>query len=141
MSVQLTLTVTPKELERQAAAVFHAKPYRVFLALRQDTGLGVGSTSAAWAAEKLATSNGYADVTGTLASGTYNTNTAAFELPAITATFTASGAGFTFRYAVLTDSTTGTNVGYWDYGSSQAVAAGETVTVTLDGTNGVFQAT
>jgi hypothetical protein len=55
--------------------------------------------------------------------------------------WTASGGGFTFRYAVLTDSTTGTNVGYWDYGSSQAVAAGETVTVTLDATNGVFQAT
>ena len=57
------------------------------------------------------------------------------------AAWTASGAGFSFRYAVLVDSTTSTNVGYWDYGSSQAVAAGETVTVTLDGTNGVFQAT
>lgn len=55
--------------------------------------------------------------------------------------WTASGAGFTFQYAVLVDSTTGTNVGYWDYGTSQAVASGETVTVTLDGTNGVFQAT
>lgn len=57
------------------------------------------------------------------------------------ATWTASGAGFSFRYAVLVDSTTSTNVGYWDYGSSQTVAAGETVTVTLDATNGVFQAT
>lgn len=57
------------------------------------------------------------------------------------AVWTASGAGFSFQYAVLVNSTTGTNVGYWDYGSSQAVAAGETVTVTLDGTNGVFQAT
>jgi len=55
--------------------------------------------------------------------------------------WTASGGGFSFRYAVLTDATTSTNVGYWDYGSSQTVAAGETVTVTLDGTNGVFQAT
>lgn len=55
--------------------------------------------------------------------------------------WTASGGGFSFRYAVLTDSTTGTNVGYWDYGSSQTVAAGETITVTLDATNGVFQAT
>lgn len=55
--------------------------------------------------------------------------------------WTASGLGFTFRYAVLVDSTTGTNVGYWDYGSSQVVLAGETVTVTLDATNGVFQAT
>lgn len=57
------------------------------------------------------------------------------------AVWTATGAGFSFRYAVLVDSTTGTNVAYWDYGSSQAVAAGETVTVTLDGTTGVFQAT
>jgi len=55
--------------------------------------------------------------------------------------WTATGAGFSFQYAVLVDSTTSTNVAYWDYGSSQAVAAGETVTVTLDGTNGVFQAT
>lgn len=56
-------------------------------------------------------------------------------------TWTATGAGFTFRYAILWDSTTSTPVAYWDYGSSQTVAAGETVTVTLDGTNGVFQAT
>ena len=57
------------------------------------------------------------------------------------ALWTASGAGFSFQYAILVDSTTSTNVAYWDYGSSQAVAVGETVTVTLDGTNGVFQAT
>lgn len=56
------------------------------------------------------------------------------------AVWTASGGGFTFRYAVLVNSTTSTNVGYWDYGASQAVAAGETVTVDLDQTNGVFQA-
>ena len=55
--------------------------------------------------------------------------------------WTASGAGFTFQYAVLTDSTTSTNVAYWDYGSSVTVNAGETLTVTLDATNGVFQAT
>ena len=55
--------------------------------------------------------------------------------------WTATGAGFTFQYAILTDTTAGVNVAYWDYGTSQAVAAGETVTVTLDGTNGVFQAT
>jgi len=57
------------------------------------------------------------------------------------AVWTATGAGFTFRYAILWNSTTNNPVAYWDYGSSQAVAAGETVTVTLDPTNGVFQAT
>jgi uncharacterized protein YgiM (DUF1202 family) len=53
----------------------------------------------------------------------------------------ASAGGFTFRYAVLVDSTTSTNVAYWDYGTSQTVASGETVTVVLDASNGVFQAT
>ena len=56
------------------------------------------------------------------------------------AVWTATGAGFTFRYAILWNATTNQPVGAWDYGSSQAVAVGETVTVTLDGTNGVFQA-
>lgn len=52
--------------------------------------------------------------------------------------WTGSGSGFTARYAILWDSTADKLVGWWDYGSSQLVAAGETFTVTLDGTNGVF---
>ena len=91
---------------------------------------------------EVANGNGYttggnaaATVSATQSGGTYK-----LVLSSPTA-WTASGAGFSFQYAVLVDSTTGTNVAYWDYGSSQAVAAGETVTVTLDGTNGVFQAT
>tara|TARA_R110000868_G_scaffold121761_1_gene322847 strand:+ start:187 stop:606 length:420 start_codon:yes stop_codon:yes gene_type:complete len=56
------------------------------------------------------------------------------------AVWTATGAGFTFRYAILWNSTTSQPVAYWDYGSSQVVAAGETVTVTLDATGGVFTA-
>ena len=62
--------------------------------------------------------------------------------------WTASGGGFTFRYALLVNRTVtqganGTVVGYWDYGSSQAVLAGETVTVDLDqtATVGVFTVT
>lgn len=91
---------------------------------------------------EVANGNGYttggnaaATVSATQTGGTYK-----LVLSSPTA-WTATGSGFTFQYAVLTDSTTSTNVAYWDYGSSQAVAAGETVTVTLDGTNGVFQAT
>lgn len=57
------------------------------------------------------------------------------------AVWTASGGGFTFRYAILVNSTNNICVGYWDYGSSQVVAAGETVTVDLDAANGVFQVT
>jgi hypothetical protein len=57
------------------------------------------------------------------------------------AQWTATGAGFTFRYAILWDATQNVPIAYWDYGSSQVVAATETVTVTLDSANGVFQVT
>lgn len=91
---------------------------------------------------EVANGNGY--TTGgnstTVSSATQSGGTYKLVLTSPSA-WTATGAGFTFQYAVLVDSTTSTNVAYWDYGSSQTVAAGETVTVTLDGTNGVFQAT
>jgi hypothetical protein len=90
---------------------------------------------------EVANGNGYTTggnaATVTSASQTSGTFKLVLASPSV---WTASGAGFTFQYAVLTDTTTGTNVAYWDYGSSQAVASGETVTVTLDATNGVFQA-
>jgi hypothetical protein len=90
----------------------------------------------------LATGNGYTaggnTATVSTAAQTGGTYKLVLSSPAV---WTATGAGFTFRYAILWDSTTSIPVGYWDYGSSQVVAAGETVTVTLDGTNGVFQAT
>ncbi len=57
------------------------------------------------------------------------------------ATWTATGGGFTFRYALLVNITRSIMPGYWDYGSSQVVAAGEQVVVDLDQTNGVFKVT
>lgn len=59
------------------------------------------------------------------------------------AVWTGSGGGFTFRYALLVNKTVNIVPGYWDYGSSQAVAAGETVTVDLDqtATVGTFKVT
>lgn len=90
---------------------------------------------------EVANGNGYTTggnaATVTSAAQTSGTFKLVLASPSV---WTASGAGFTFQFAVLTDTTTGTNVAYWDYGSSQAVASGETVTVTLDATNGVFQA-
>lgn len=90
----------------------------------------------------LATANGYTAGGNAATTSTSTQTGGTFKLvlnsPSV---WTATGAGFTFRYAILWDSTTSVPVAYWDYGASQAVAAGETVTVTLDPTNGVFQAT
>ena len=100
-----------------------------------DTTFTPGTTDLATGGGYTAGGNAATVTSATQSAGTYKLVLAS---PAV---WTATGAGFTFRYAILWDSTTSTPVAYWDYGSSQAVAAGETVTVTLDATNGVFQAT
>lgn len=100
-----------------------------------DTTFTPGTTDLATAGGYTAGGNAASVSSATQSGGTYKL---VLNSPS---TWTATGSGFTFRYAILWDSTTSTPVAYWDYGSSQAVAAGETVTVTLDPTNGVFQAT
>ena len=104
--------------------------------------LGTAVNQAAGTFTEVANGNGYTTAGNTAAVSTSDQTGGTFKLvlssPAV---WTATGAGFTFQYAILTDTTAGVNVAYWDYGTSQAVAAGETVTVTLDGSNGVFQAT
>jgi hypothetical protein len=92
----------------------------------------------------LATGAGYTQG-GNTCTTTSSSNTAGvYKLVLASPTlWTASGAGFTFRYAILWDSTTSTPVGYWDYGSNVVMngANGDTFTITLDATNGVFSVT
>jgi hypothetical protein len=56
--------------------------------------------------------------------------------------WTGSGGGFTARYAILYNDTPTSPadplIGWWDYGSSVTIAAGETLTVDLDQVNGIL---
>jgi hypothetical protein len=90
----------------------------------------------------LATGNGYTagGNAATVASSTTTGGVFKLVLNSPT-TWTASGAVGPLRYAILYDSTTNTPMGYWDYGSSITMASGDTFTVTLDGSNGVFMVT
>jgi len=89
----------------------------------------------------LPTAGGYTAGGNTVSVTSASQTAGVFKLVlASPAVWTATGAGFTFRYAIMWNATTNTPVAYWDYGSSQAVAVGDTVTVTLDAVNGVFQA-
>lgn len=87
----------------------------------------------------LATGNGYTagGNAATTASSTQTAGTYKLVLNS-PATWTATGSVGPFRYAILWDSTTSQPVAYWDYGSSITLTSGDTFTVTLDGTNGVF---
>ena len=104
--------------------------------------LGTAVNQSAGTFTEVANGNGYTTGGNSAAVSSSAASAGTYKLVLSSPTaWTATGAGFSFQYAILTDSTAGVNVGYWDYGSSQAVAAGETVTVTLDGTNGVYQVT
>lgn len=92
----------------------------------------------------LATSGGYTAGGSTAAAATSSSMVGSDLVVVLAdpATWTATGGGFTFRYALLVNKTVlsgagGTILGYWDYGSSQVVAAGETVVVDLDQTASV----
>lgn len=90
----LTLTISQKELQRQAAASLEGKAYTVFLATNSGS-LTSESTFSAWDAVK-ASGSGYANVTGTLGTGSYNNSTARYELPSVTATFSCTSGTYTY---------------------------------------------
>lgn len=90
----LTLTISQKELQRQAAAALEGKTFTIFLATNSGA-LTSESTYSAWNAE-VATGTGYANVTGSLGTGSYNATTGRWELPTVTATFTCTGGSYSY---------------------------------------------
>lgn len=91
---------------------------------------------------EIAAGNGYT-ATGnaaTVSTSAHTTGTYKLVL-ADPATWTAAGGSIgPFRYAVLYNSTSVGKelIGWWDYGSSITLAAGETFTVDFDATTGVL---
>jgi hypothetical protein len=93
---------------------------------------------------EISAGNGYTaggtqstQVSSTQTSGTYT-------LKLNNVTYTASGGSIgPYRYAVLYNSTpaSGNLIGYWDYGTSITLTAGNQFTVSFDATNGVIQLT
>lgn len=91
----LTLTISKKELERQAGLTLEGKDITVFLALNPGA-LTSESSYADWY-DEVVTGSGYADVTEELGVGSYNNTTARWELPAVTATFTCTSATYSYN--------------------------------------------
>jgi hypothetical protein len=105
----VTLSLSPKELERIAAAAYEGKRVRVFLASLTNEGYDASSTVANWETIRLS-GNGYADYREVIAIGSYDTTDLRYEIGgAITANgfidaeFAASsgGVGYSYNRAVV----------------------------------------
>lgn len=95
-------------------------------------------------ATELSTSGGYTagGVNATVTSSAQTAGVFKLTLAApASPTWTASGGGFTFRYVLLYNLTRTQLIGYWDYGSSVVLVAGDTFTPTLDASGGTFTVT
>ena len=98
----ITTTIAQRELKRQAGLCLEGRDYIIFLA-NNTTSLTAEDTAAAWAAAVITGDSSYADVTGTLAAGSWNGTTLRYELPTVNVTFSSdiAGGGYTYNTVVI----------------------------------------
>lgn len=90
---------------------------------------------------EISAGNGYTAGGATVTITSSSQTTGLYKLVGSDFVITASGGSIgPFRYAALYNDTATNDelIGWWDYGSSITLAAGESLTVDLDGTNGIL---
>lgn len=95
-------TIAQRELKRQAGLCLEGKTYVIFL-VDNTTSISNEDPVTDWYAAVVSGDTAYADVTGTLATGSWNGTKLRYELPAVTATFSADagGTGYTYNTVVI----------------------------------------
>lgn len=96
----ITTSISQKELERVAALAYEGKTLKVMLCSIGATGYTAQSTVANWQSVEKS-GNGYVRYSTTIGTGTYSATNGRYELPAINAAFTATGAGYSYDRVVL----------------------------------------
>jgi hypothetical protein len=91
----LTTTISQKELQRVAALAYEGETLKVLLASVGASGFTAESTVAQWQSVEKS-GNGYVRYSEVIATGAYDATDARYEIPAIDAAFTATGAGYTY---------------------------------------------
>jgi hypothetical protein len=97
----MDVLISPDALGKQAQLTYEGKAYKMLLAYRNGTVLTQASLMSAWNAVKLSAGNGYAEKTGTIGTGSWNSGNARYELPQFTMTITATGSGITYDAVLL----------------------------------------
>lgn len=97
----MDVLISPDALGKQAQLTYEGKGYRMLLAYRNGAVLTQASLMSAWNAVKLATGNGYTELTGTIGAGSWNSGNARYELPQFTMSLTATGSGFVYDSVVF----------------------------------------
>ena len=97
----MDVLISPDALGKQAQLTYEGKTYKLLLAYRNGAVLTQTSLMSAWNAVKLTAGNGYAEQTGTIGTGSFNTGNARYELPQFTYSLAATGSGFTYDAILL----------------------------------------
>jgi hypothetical protein len=102
----LTTTISQKELARVAGLAYEGETLKVMLCSVGASGFTAESTVANWQTVEQS-GNGYVRYSEVIATGAYDAVDARYEMPAIDADFTATGAGYTYdRIVVYIDGAT-----------------------------------
>lgn len=100
-----TVTISTKELKRQAGLVFEGKTIKVMLCNVTTTTYTAESTVANWQSIELS-GNGYVRFSQVIATGAYSTSTGSYLIPNIEAAFTATNAYSYNRIVIYIDGET-----------------------------------
>ena len=91
----ITTTISQKELARVANLAYEGETIKVMLCSVGASGFTAESTVANWQSVEKS-GNGYVRFSQVIATGAYDATDARYEMPAIDASFTATGAGYTY---------------------------------------------
>lgn len=101
----LIVSISPKELERQAQLVFEGEVLKVMLCNMVSTEYTSTSTVAQWQSIELS-GNGYQRYSTTIPVGSYDSVLAYYVIPEISATFSATGLWSFNRVVIYIDGAT-----------------------------------
>jgi hypothetical protein len=102
----ITVTISQRELARVANLAYEGETIKVMLASVGASGFTAESTVTNWQSVEKS-GNGYVRFSQVIATGAYDATDARYEIPAIDAAFTATGAGYTYdRIVIYVDGST-----------------------------------